>query len=384
MRGQEIWFWQKILSPHMAGLVNAMVGLGYDVTLVVERDLSSEREAQGWIKPKMSGVHVAHVTTKADVNDLVSNASMNSIHICQGVRANGLISKAQRLLRCRRMRQYVILETVKDIGFRGVVKRLIYRFHFHLGRKWIEGVLAIGYTTASWVVDRGMPYCRVFPFSYFLPEVIEVRQKKSKKIKPFQFIFVGRFIKLKQLSLLIRALESMHDLPFELTVVGSGPQESELRAQAQEALGNRLKWIGKLPSNKVYREIEGADCLVLPSDYDGWGVVVSEAMLVGTPAICSDRCGSAGVVKRSGYGGVFEAGNLDSLKSTLLGCFYEGKVSNARRQRLAGWAQCLGSEAGSRYLSKIIVSASNKGYLPVPPWDKITVAKYHDGSNKIY
>lgn len=46
-----------------------------------------------------------------------------------------------------------------------------------------------------------------------------------------------------------------------------------------------------------------ADVLVLPSWHDGWGAVVSEALMAGTPAIASDACGSAGVVRASGVGG---------------------------------------------------------------------------------
>ena len=46
-----------------------------------------------------------------------------------------------------------------------------------------------------------------------------------------------------------------------------------------------------------------ADVLVLPSRFDGWGAVVNEALMVGTPVICSDRCGASDVIEngRNGY-----------------------------------------------------------------------------------
>ena len=65
--------------------------------------------------------------------------------------------------------------------------------------------------------------------------------------------------------------------------------------------------------SEVYQFINVADCLVLPSKHDGWGTVVSEALISGVPAICSDTCGVAEVVKLSNYGGVFKSGNIEDL-----------------------------------------------------------------------
>ena len=99
------------------------------------------------------------------------------------------------------------------------------------------------------------------------------------------------------MDLLIAALARFEDRNVELVVIGSGPLEDKLRTDAEAALTGRASWIGCLPVGDVPGEMAKADCLVLPSRYDGWGAVVSEALLVGTPAICSDKCGSAGVVR---------------------------------------------------------------------------------------
>ena len=117
-----------------------------------------------------------------------------------------------------------------------------------------------------------------------------------------------------------------------------------------------------------------ADCLVLPSRHDGWGAVVSEALMAGTPVICSDTCGSAGVVRSSGYGDVFASGDLESLLSSLKIIMSKGHLPSVERRGLANWAKSLGAEAGAEYLMEIFDHMDGCTQRPLPPWQKIARA----------
>ena len=112
------------------------------------------------------------------------------------------------------------------------------------------------------------------------------------------------------------------------------------------------------------------DCLVLPSRHDGWGAVVSEALLSGVPAVCSDACGVSGVVECSRVGGVFRSGDARSLAQVLSGVVSKGASPPEARIRLAAWARgCLSGAAGAAYLSEIIAHAdTGRGTSPVAPW----------------
>ena len=125
--------------------------------------------------------------------------------------------------------------------------------------------------------------------------------------------------------------------------------------------------MGKLPLEEVPAVMAKADCLVLPSRHDGWGAVVSEALMVGTPVICSDHCGAAVAVVASGHGGVFESGDVKSLSTHLQTVLAAGRISSERRARLAEWARCLGAEAGADYLIKILNHKPGSP-KPLPPW----------------
>ena len=91
--------------------------------------------------------------------------------------------------------------------------------------------------------------------------------------------------------------------------------------------------------------------------------------MVGTPVICSDRCGAAGVVRRSGQGAVFKSGDVAALTTRIEVEVAKGGQSEGRRRALRSWAECLGADAGSAYLSRILRHAAGKGPRPWPPWN---------------
>lgn len=365
-----VWFWQRIVSPHMAGLAEALAASGREVTYVAEQQMSAARTEQGWQPPAFVQASLRFAPTADAVRQLALVAPASSIHICQGLRGNGLVGVARRALRSRGLRQWVITETVDDWGWRGPVKRLAY---WRLIRQWrsrIEGILAIGHATPAWLAARSMPSSQVYDFAYFLPATPAALPAARDPARPFRLLFVGRLVKLKRIELLLEALTGASHLPFDLTIVGAGPLETELRVLAEAKLPGRVRWLGGQPIGAIPAHMAAADCLVLPSRHDGWGAVVSEALMAGTPAICSDACGAAGAVRASGVGGVFATGDVAALTRLLARVIAQGAPSPEQRSRLAAWARCLGAEAGARYLDTILAHATSPETSPRPiaPW----------------
>lgn len=366
----EVWFWQRIVSPHMAHLAVALARQGCRVTYVAEQALSGERQQQGWVVPVLPDVNLVYADSEKAIRNLVQRPSSHSKHICQGIRSNGLVAIAQRELTARGLQQWVVMETVEDAGWRGFIKRMEYSRLFRAHRDSLQGVLAIGRRTTAWVAARGMPAARVFPFAYFLPDAKAPTELGRPAPGVFRFIFVGRLVALKRVDWLLNALANVGNQDFELLVVGTGPEEPALRTLAASRLGDRVRWLGPLPLTEVPTVMVQADCLVLPSVHDGWGAVISEALMAGTPVICSDACGAAGVVHASSVGGVFPRDRDDLLKTMLADQIRSGPVEAARRARLASWATALGADAGARYLLDILDSTNSRRLRPVPPWQR--------------
>ena len=350
------------------GLVAALAARGCVVTYVAERRMSASRMQQGWTAPEMPGVRVALVDDGRLVRNLVHSAHQDSVHLCQGLRANGRVGISQRTLAQCGLRQWALMETVNDSGWTGGLKRMEYRRLISFSQSRLDGILAIGHNTSNWLACRGLKDRKVFPFAYFIADRAIPDQRPQSV--PFRYIFVGQVKERERLSMLIKCLASIELHPFELVVIGSGRLENRLQKMAKDLLPGRHRWIGRLPSSDISIELASADVLVLPSRHDGWGAVVSEALMVGTPAICSDACGAAGVVRLSAAGGVFPSGNGDALREELLRCLASSKVSSRQRIDLASWATALGAGAGARYLLNILAHIDGSGDYPRPPWEE--------------
>lgn len=367
----EIWFWQRIVSPHMAELAVALARSGAVVTYVAENEMSEDRKQQGWKAPVLLNVRKELVNSPEAVANLVNSAPADSIHICQGVRANGLVGNAQVAISARGLRQWVVMETVEDAGWRGVVKRVTYSHIFRKKQYALDGILASGHRTADWIAARGVPESKIYPFAYFLPTSLANNSYIERAPGPFRFIFAGRLIKLKRVDLLIKSLSELKNENFELWILGAGPEYGELRELSKYKLNGKVRWIGQLSSPEVPAVIAQADCLVLPSIHDGWGAVASEALMVGTPVICSDACGVAGVVRKAGHGGVFPVSDLNDFKTLLAERLAQGPVQAELRKEISDWAKCLGADAGADYLQQVLLFAQQgSGSRPIAPWDK--------------
>lgn len=362
----SIWFWQRMVTPHMAELADEMARCGCEVTYVAEQMMSEERSEQGWTPPELADASLKLVSTEASVATLIDAAPEDTIHICQGIRSNGLVGVAQRRIANAGLRQWIIMETVEDSGWKGVLRRIAYSRLFSIWNSKVDAVLAIGEKTSKWVADRGMPVEKIAPFSYFLPK--QGGHSNEPKSNRIRFIFVGRLIPLKRIDLLMYALKSLLPQDFELVIVGSGEQEAELKVLSNKVLPDRVNWIGRVPLDQVAQHVANADCLVLPSIHDGWGAVVSEALLVGTPAVCSDQCGASIVVKASGYGGVFRSGDKANLAGELQKVIDRKSLSDTDRQALSSWAESLSTHAGATYLISILNWAYSGAEKPGVPW----------------
>ena len=369
----SIWFWQRMVTPHLAALAAALAERGFKVNYVANENLSKERILQGWEMPELGKAKLLLAPNKDTVIRYALNEPKDSIHLCQGLRGNGLVSYAQRVIRKRGLRHWAMMETIDDLGWNGLIKKIFYRILFLYWHSHLSGVLAVGQNTLDWLVARGMERSLVYPFAYFLKEpkinhLLNTSIKKNKK-RSFRFIFVGQLINRKKVDLLIKAIATLKLKEIELWIIGGGPEKKRLRSLANILLPKKVSWLGVIPIKKIPAVIHQADCLVLPSRFDGWGAVVQEALMVGTPVVCSDKCGSSVVVEASKVGSVFSANNLQALINSLSNQYEKGVISSKQRQKIIKWSRCLGANSGAKYLESILNFKNNKVNLIKLPWN---------------
>jgi len=354
----------------MANLADELGARGNEIHYIAAEDMSVLRQRQGWVKPEMKNLQFHRVSGPREALCLLNGFSEDAIHLTQGIRGNGYISTIIGFLRQCHARWGVIMETVDERFCLGPLKRMVYAWQLGCSSTRPDFMLAIGEKLKPWLVARGYPAENIFKFTYFLSQESVDLTNNTRPESVFRIGFVGQLIERKRVDILTNALSGLLEFPFQFLVIGTGPLEGRLQEQAIAKLGQeRFRMLGQLPMAEVRAFMQTLDCLVLPSDHDGWGAVISEALMAGVPTICSDGCGAVTVVKASGVGGIFHKGDVVALRAQLRQMLIQQPLHLIQRRALAAWACCLGSVAGAGYLESIL----NRVYLdadhPLPPWE---------------
>lgn len=135
-----------------------------------------------------------------------------------------------------------------------------------------------------------------------------------------RLLCVGRLTPAKCQVLLVQACAKLRDagLPFELRLVGAGPDRERVeRAIDELRLGDRITLTGALTQDQVRREFDQADIFVLPSLAEGIPVVLMEAMASGVPCVTTPVNGIPELIEHERTGLLARPGDVDSLAGEL-------------------------------------------------------------------
>jgi glycosyltransferase involved in cell wall biosynthesis len=129
---------------------------------------------------------------------------------------------------------------------------------------------------------------------------------------------VARLSPEKDIETLLRALKivSQSDRTTNLYVVGSGKMEEELKSIAAALdISDSVTFLGKI--SEVFEFMDAIDIFVLTSKFEGFGMVLLEAMAANTRVIAANNSAIAEVISNNGAGYLFETGNEIDLANQI-------------------------------------------------------------------
>ena len=186
-------------------------------------------------------------------------------------------------------------------------RRLVKRAVYPLILPWHADYLSPGQRTDAYLHAYKVPDRRIHRVPHMVDterfatraeaarasgEVARLRQAHGAEADDFIFLFVGKLIDVKRPRLLLDALRALGGASAKLWIAGDGPLRADLERNAA-ARGLDIRFLGFVNQGALPAIYATADCLVLPSEHETWGLVVNEAFACGLPAIVSDAAGCA-------------------------------------------------------------------------------------------
>lgn len=177
----------------------------------------------------------------------------------------------------------------------------IFRTLFRKGLvKLFDGAISVGTSSADFLYKIGFKRDQIFlsrdsmPASY--PSTDEhalILSKINKKTDSIYFLYAGQLIPRKGVDLLLHAWAKVKTPNICLIIMGSGPEENQLRELAIELGINNLIFVGWCDDKSKWAYYFSCDVFLFPTLHDVWGLVLNEAMMAGKPIITSPYAGAA-------------------------------------------------------------------------------------------
>ena len=132
-------------------------------------------------------------------------------------------------------------------------------------------------------------------------------------------LYCGKLQRWKRPLDLLKAFALARVPEGHLLFAGDGPLRAELEAKARDlGVADRIHFLGFVNQSQLPGVYVSSDLLVLPSKYETFGLVVTEAMVCGLPVVVSDQVGARfDLIDGQGTGFVYPVGDINALARIL-------------------------------------------------------------------
>lgn len=159
---------------------------------------------------------------------------------------------------------------------------------------WAGAILTVSDAVRKDVVKLNLPQNKVHTVANPLDlELINSQTSEPSEsnlpVNMINIVSLGRLHKHKGYDLLIEAFQKLipQQNNLHLTIIGDGPEKSNLKKQIQDAnLNQNITLLGQ--HSQPFQILKNADIFVLSSRLEGWGLALTEAMYLGIPSVAFD------------------------------------------------------------------------------------------------
>jgi glycosyltransferase involved in cell wall biosynthesis len=180
-----------------------------------------------------------------------------------------------------------------------------------------------------------------------------------------ELLAVGSVVPRKGYDVLVAALARIADLPWRLVIAGDRGRSAltalELESDiARLQLGERITFTGAVSPERLMQLYAAADLFVLPSRFEGYGMVYAEAIAYGVPVV-GTQAGAVPETVPGGAGVLVPPDDVAALAAVLRRLIEDA----SQRERLAAGARAAASSFPSWPESAALFAAALEQVVPL-------------------
>lgn len=371
---RNIVFWDPSYSPHKISFVDAVAKAlpGCNIFAFADADISAERRSLGWKSARPPEVQWDIKPNEHLIKDRVFSEPKETLHVLSGIRWVETIDSAIKYIKQSGACFAIMQEPRVREGWRGELRFLQSWATENWYRKNSEFVLAIGRNGPPWFESVGYPTDKIIPFAYYVdpPNSSTAVAASLRSNNKVTIGYAGRLVAAKGIMDVAQAASEL-GREYRLLIAGSGPDADLMR---NFCLKHKIdvSFLGVLPIDEIGNFMSRLDVLVLASNTkdDGWGVVVSEALMSGTAVVTTPCVGASVLMNDPILGRCVPANDPSSIAQSIrdLASISAFNISN-RLLRKDAATEILSAESGAGYFAKIIQWRFEGGPKPRPFWE---------------
>jgi glycosyltransferase involved in cell wall biosynthesis len=390
----KIISWQAVFTEHQVHLLRAL-GKIPGTSLQVETALEelAERKQQGWVKPDWTDMEV---TILRNGGWLLTGMRLirenpDAVHLFSGLWASRRFFLLFLYAIWKGSKVGLLVEPYGDTkdGYlidQGKLKGwmltklrpLCYRIAGLLLGKHISPIFAISPKAVKQFERAGFEAKNIYPFGYFVPIQQYQKDLKSPKVDNIlRIAFVGTLISTKGIDIILD-LASQCDkknILVKFDIYGPGDSSCLLNASSN------INYRGSIVFGQSQRVMANYDLLIVPSKYDGWGVVVNEALLQGVPVLASSKVGASALIAQSGAGTIFDPDNIPALTNIIQSLIKDRTILKNWALNARLYAEKLSPNTAATYMMACIQASLLGTEKPSCPW--YSLSTYEEFITKI-
>jgi glycosyltransferase involved in cell wall biosynthesis len=367
--------WQPVLTDHQAYTLAALATAadGEIITVAVARTVA-ERAGQGWLPLGLKSLDPIILSRWSWTKQAwrLLHSQPEAIHLFCSPFGDVRITFAMLVALVLDRRVYLVSEPYspvsvgtlndrhrKKAAWKALLRPSLYRIYGFLLRRKVAGIFAISPLAVNQYRAIGISDHKIFAFGYFVASQPVEAQASMPPRQGLHLCFVGSLITRKGAAHLATAARQAVTEGAMLSVDIYGPGDASHLGDGD----NVVRYGGTINFGTAGAVMVNYDALVVPSEHDGWGVVVNEAIMAGVPVIASSRVGAAAMVARWKCGLVYDGTLADGLKSALHTVAQNPEALKLMRQSTASVAPLLTPAVAGSYMWAAI-----KGAVEPCPW----------------